>query len=146
MKKKIFLILISLIVLVSISGCNINNNGKSSYAQNEILKENSSPELKEIDKNINEFQEEVSDIKLGISDLYPSEDEEENDDVIYVFDYNISELSKKIEVYKSTVEKSYKKKSISIEEYHDRIEKLNKLKNELDKSVKSLEKTFNLKE
>lgn len=145
MKKKLFLILIFLFCFISISGCNINSNKKGSSAQNEISEENSCPELKEIDKNINEFQEEVNDIKLGISDLYPSEDEEENDDVIYVYDYNISQLSKKIEVYKSTVEKSYRKKSISIEEYHDRIEKLNKLKNELDKSVKSLEKTFNLK-
>ncbi|RGD75598.1 hypothetical protein [Anaerofustis stercorihominis] len=145
MKKKTLLILILLFVFVSISGCNIDNNRKSSSSQNKISEEISSPELKEIDKNINEFKKEVDDIKLGIDDLYPSEDEEENDDVLYVYDYNISELSKKIETYKSTIEKSYRKKTISIEVYHDRIEKLNKLKKELDKSVKSLEKTFNLK-
>ena len=145
MKKKTLLILIFLVVFVSILGCNIDNNRKSSSSQNKISEEISSPELKEIDKNINEFKKEVDDIKLCIDDLYPSEDEEENDDVLYVYDYNISELSKKIETYKSTAEKSYRKKSISIEEYHDRIEKLNKLKKELDKSVKSLEKTFNLK-
>lgn len=145
MKKKTLLILIFLFVFVSISGCNIDNNRKSSSSQNKISEEISSPELKEIDKNINEFKKEVDDIKLGIDDLYPSEDEEENDDVLYVYDYNISELSKKIETYKSTIEKSYRKKTISIEVYHDRIEKLNKLKKELDKSVKSLEKTFNLK-
>lgn len=145
MKKKTLLILIFLFVFVSISGCNIDNNRKSSSSQNKISEEISSPELKEIDKNINEFKKEVDDIKLGIDDLYPSEDEEENDDVLYVYDYNICELSKKIETYKSTIEKSYRKKTISIEVYHDRIEKLNKLKKELDKSVKSLEKTFNLK-
>ncbi len=144
MKKKILLILIFLFVFVSISGCNIDNNRKGSSSQNKISDESSSPELKEIDKNIKECKKEVDDIKLGIDDLYPSEDEEENDDVLYVYDYNISELSKKIETYKSTVEKSYRKKSISIEEYHNRIEKLNKLKKDLDKSVKSLEKTFNL--
>ena len=52
MKKKILLILIFLFVFVSISGCNIDNNRKGSSSQNKISEESSSPELKEIDKNI----------------------------------------------------------------------------------------------